>query len=463
MSSAERATGEASVYGRADVAKTLDDRLRAGAVPVAVYGLNRTALPLAATLAGTTGNVVAADTDEGLVEAVREGEYPYTDVDGVGAMLSDTTASADLSVTASRRQAAAAARVHVVSLSTPMDGGPDLSDLRATLSAVAEGLTAGDLVVVEGTVPVGTCRDELYPILVEESSLSPGQFGFAFTPQRFPSSGLRGLESDHNRVIAGIDGESEHLTATLYESVTDADTTAVPAIETAEMAALVASAYRTVTTALSNELARHAGALDADVTEVVEAVNERADCALPVPNLGVAEGHHPGYIEMLRDSLGTDTRLLDAARVSNDLMPTYATVSLFDALETAGVEPTDASVLVVGLDQRAGLGGDRVAPSLPISRLLATEGVEVSVTGRTPAAADPYEDAGATVLDVTTALDREYDAVVLGSPTLEPPDGQTLRSLGTTDHRLVVLDGYQLLPELRNDDSVIYNGIGINA
>ncbi|AQL44635.1 hypothetical protein BV210_17865 (plasmid) [Halorientalis sp. IM1011] len=457
-----RGSAEA-VYGTDDDAATLRSRLQDGHVPVTVYGLDRTAIPLAATAAATAGTVVAADTDPTLVDAVDAGEFPYADSPALEALLADTTAADQLRVTSSLREAADDARVHVVSASTPITDGADLEPLRDHLSAVADGLSAGDTVVVESTLPVGTCRDELEPHLVAASDLDRSEFGFGFAPERPPASGLSGLEEDHTRLVAGRDADSERVVAAVFESLTGADTTRVSDLATAELAGQVTAAYRTVTTALTNEFARHAADLDVDATEVVAAASERADCQLPPPNLGAATCHPPGSLTLLRDELESDTRLLDAARVSNGLMPTYATIAVLDAFRGIDLDPADARVLVVGLDRQSGFDDERGTPAPAIGRSLAEDGVTVDVTGRFTRAADVDERDGVSVVTVETAVDQEYDGIAFASPSIEPPAGDTLGALATDEHPLVVLDGHQLLPELRNDDGVIYRGIGINA
>lgn len=451
------------IYGADEDRCATRERLSAGDVPISVYGLDRSGLSLAATLAASAGNVVAADIDEALVEQLSEGQCPYEDVDGLEAIVADTAATSDLRATTSLSEAATQGQLHVVHVSPSMDGEPDLSPVEAALSAVAQGLHPGDLVVVESTLPVGTCRNELHPLLVDESELDPGAFGFAFTPERHPQSGLRGLDADHERTVAGIDDESRALAAAAYGSLVDASFTAVDDLETAELAALLAGVSRTVMTALSNELARHATGLDGDLQTALSAVRGRTGITLPDPNLGVRPGHQPGYVDLLASDLGTDTRLLEAARVTTDLMPTHACITLFDAFELVDLDPADARVLVVGVDSHTGLSGQGQAPAVPLSRWLTDEGVTVDVTGHGSAEPTHLETAGARIVDVESVLDGEYDAIVLASPTVDVPDAGTMASLGTDDHALIVLDGYQLLPELRNDAAVIYRGIGINA
>jgi UDP-N-acetyl-D-mannosaminuronic acid dehydrogenase len=50
------------------------EAFRSGQIPVAVYGLGKMGLPLAAVYADVSGNVVGADVDSEVVETINAGE-----------------------------------------------------------------------------------------------------------------------------------------------------------------------------------------------------------------------------------------------------------------------------------------------------------------------------------------------------------------------------------------------------
>jgi len=61
------------LYGVETNGPTARRAFLSGSVPVAVYGLRKMGLPLAAVFAETTGNVVGADIDPDVVATVNDG------------------------------------------------------------------------------------------------------------------------------------------------------------------------------------------------------------------------------------------------------------------------------------------------------------------------------------------------------------------------------------------------------
>jgi UDP-N-acetyl-D-mannosaminuronic acid dehydrogenase len=60
-----------------------------GEVPVAVYGLGKMGLPLAAVYAEVTGNVTGVDIDESVVERIRNGECPVEREPGLPELVAE--------------------------------------------------------------------------------------------------------------------------------------------------------------------------------------------------------------------------------------------------------------------------------------------------------------------------------------------------------------------------------------
>ena len=135
-----------------------------GAVPVAVYGLGKMGLPLAAVYAELSGNVTGVDIDPDVVQAVDAGECPVEGEPGLPAAVERLAADGSLRATTDPEAAAVDASVHVVIVPTLVeDDEPDLSTLEAAVRSIGAGLEQGDIVVVESTVPPRTCRDRVLP------------------------------------------------------------------------------------------------------------------------------------------------------------------------------------------------------------------------------------------------------------------------------------------------------------
>src|SRR5690606_14691015 len=116
-------------------------------------------------------------------------------------------------------------------------------------------LRAGNLVIVESTVPPGATDDVIRPRLEALSGLSCGRdFFLAFCPERvLPGNLLHELV--HNcRVVGGVDPESARRAAALFRTVVEADVATTDA-RTAEFVKLMENTWAAVNIALANEFA----------------------------------------------------------------------------------------------------------------------------------------------------------------------------------------------------------------
>ena len=401
------------VYGAGETA--VGAALTSGAIPVAVYGLGKMGLPLAAIFADVTGNVRGVDIDPAVVEQINAGECHVTGEPGLPELVAETVGDGALEATTDPADAASDARLHVVIVPTLLtdDNEPDLTLLQAAIESIADGLSAGDMVVVESTVPPNTCRDVVHESLVEQSDLTAGEFGLAFCPERTSSGrALTDIRGAYPKVVGGIDDESTAVAASIYRQITDNDVLTVSSTQTAEAVKVFEGLYRDVNIALANELAQIADPLGLDVMEAIETANTQPFCDLHTPGPGVGGHCIPYYPYFVTSQVDRTLSLVETARSVNDGMPTYVVETVCDRLETLGVSPADSTVLVLGATYRAGVRETRKSPAGPI-----TEGL--SARGSTVYLADPMLDDAAlgefaadpVATDDVSALDP--DAVVL--------------------------------------------------
>jgi len=92
-----------------------------GEVPVAVYGLGKMGLPLAAVYAEVTGNVTGVDIDKSVVDRIRRGECPVEREPGLSELIAELVEDGSLNASADSVAAAADAAVHVVIVPTLVD------------------------------------------------------------------------------------------------------------------------------------------------------------------------------------------------------------------------------------------------------------------------------------------------------------------------------------------------------
>ena len=400
------------LYGTSTDADEIGARFAGGDVPVAVYGLGKMGLPIASVFADVTGNVTGADVDPDVVASVNAGESHVDGEPGLDDLVAETVASGAFEAVEDPRAAARDATVHVVIVPTLLTdaNNPDLSVVRAVVDDVASGLDPGDFLIVESTVPPGTCRDVVEPRLAEESGLSTDEFGVAFCPERTSSGrALQDIREAYPKIVGGTDEEATRVAAAIYDVVTDNDVIPVSDATTAEAVKVFGGVYRDVNIGLANEFATYADALDIDVREAIEASNTNPHSNILRPGPGVGGHCIPVYPYFLLNRFDVQSPIVQAARTVNDGMPAHVVGKLEGALEARGTDLRDATVLVLGVTYRAGVAETRNSPAIAILEQLSNAGAET-------VAVDPMLDDVEGVAELVSADDaaaRDLDAVVL--------------------------------------------------
>jgi UDP-N-acetyl-D-mannosaminuronic acid dehydrogenase len=432
-------TSQGQLYRSEEPPESQRDAFTGGDIPVAVYGLGKMGLPLAAAFADVTGNVVGVDVDETRVGAINEGRCPVEDEPGLDEAVSRAVGSGALSATADSRRAARAARVHVVIVPTLLeDGEPDLSAVEAVSDAVGAGLQPGDLVLVESTLPPGTCRGVVQPTLTDVSGLAPDAFGLAFCPERTASgSALRDIRGSYPKVVGGRDEESVRVATLVYGEITDNDVLSVGTCTAAECVKLFEGVYRDVNIALANELARLAEELPVDVREAIDVANTQPYCDIHTPGPGVGGHCIPYYPRFLTETTETALPLVNRARETNEMMPAYTADILTRGLEEIGVDVGDASVALLGVTYRPGVDETRESPAGRIASILSDTGVDVYLTDPVCSDFSPIDGTPVT-LDLLSALDLDGLVVVTAHEEFHSIPWEELEDV-------VVVDGRQLL------------------
>jgi len=335
---------------------------------IAVVGLGKIGLPLAALFAGKGASVIGCDTDAAVVEAVNAGRSPVGGEPGLAEAVAKAQATGALRATADTTAAVAESDVVVIVVRVDIDdaGRVDFGRLDAAASAIARGLRPGTLVILESTVPVGATRRHLGSRLQIESglrasapsALRPGSgqasseraFRLAYSPERVSSGSVFRDLATYPKLVGGVDTASGEASAAFYREMLDAEVLVLPDAETAEFAKLAEAVYRDVNIALANELARAAETLGVDYAAAARAANSQPYSHLHDPGVGVGGHCIPVYPHFLLGA--TEAPLVKLARQVNDAMAVHAADRLEVALDRGLAEKT---VLILGLAYRGGV------------------------------------------------------------------------------------------------------------
>lgn len=307
---------------------------------ITVVGMGKIGLPLAVQYARKGHRVFGADINTETVESINQGQVPFPGEAHLDEYLPDVVADGLLTATTDTTAAMTEsdAAVIVVPLFVDHDARPDFRAMDAAASAIGKGMRAGSLVSFETTLPVGTTRTRLTPILERESGLAAGQdFHVVFSPERVLTGRVFADLRRYPKLVGGLTPDGERQGCDFYSRVLDFDVRndlAKPngvwpmgSAEAAEMAKLAETTYRDVNIGLANQFARYADTSGIDIYRVIEACNSQPYSHIHSP--GIAVGGHciPVYprLYLWNDPAATVVR---AARDANAAMPEYAVTRL---------------------------------------------------------------------------------------------------------------------------------------
>jgi nucleotide sugar dehydrogenase len=408
----------------------------------AVIGLGKIGLALAAKISDSGIRTIGVDTNSDWISRINNCNLESVMEPNLGELVSKLVKSFQLKAVSSIQEAVPDANVVVVAVPLILDssGLPDFSIIDQVTVGIGKSLVPGTLVIYETTLPIGSTRQRLTPILEKVSGLQSGkQFFVAYSPERVYSGRIFENLRTYPKLVGGIDEESEKRAKEFYESVLEFDhrpdlerangVWPLGSAEAAELAKLAETTYRDVNIALANQFATHAQELGVDIYKVIEACNSQPFSHIHQP--GIAVGGHciPVYPELYL-STDSDARLVAEARRVNLRMPDRAV----DLLESELGLLAGKRVVILGLAYRGGVKEHAYSGAWPLQKELRRLGAEVKVH-------DPlYSDSELTELGLDPFhLGESCDGALLQSNHKE------YLALGEND-----LPGLQVLVDGRN-------------
>lgn len=347
-----------------------------------MVGLGKIGLPLAAHFASKGHAVIGADINSQTVNLVNQGVAPFSGEQGLDVLISTSVATGNLRATTSTQEAVAQANVVVVAVPVFINDSaqPVLGAMEEATREIGKGLMRGTLVAFETTLPVGTTRKKLTPILEETSGLVAGQdFFVVFSPERVLTGRIFADLRKYPKLVGGIDAVSELRGVEFYETVLDFDNRkdlsrangvwSLGTAEAAELAKLAETTYRDVNIALANQFAVYAETLGVNIYEVIEACNSQNFSHIHQP--GVAVGGHciPVYPHLyLAGDPGAS--VVSASRAANKSMPGHIVEKIESSLGTL----KDKIVAILGLSYRGGVKESAFSGTWDLIELISSKG-----------------------------------------------------------------------------------------
>ena len=299
----------------------------------------------------------------------------------------------------------------------------DLSGFRAAIEAIGRNCREDVLVLVETTVPPGTCQKVVRPILedcLNERGLSTQRYCLGHSYERvMPGPDYVDSIRRFPRVYAGIDARSADATEAFLRTIIDTEQCTLTRLENTnatEMAKVLENAYRAMNISFVVEWSRFAEEAGVDLYSVVRAIRQRPTHAnLMFPGIGVG-GYcltkDPLLASWARQELfGSDQplRYSEQAVAVNDRMPEFA----FRFLEQEFGNLADVRIALFGVSYRGEVGDTRSTPVELFHDCLTRAGSQII-------AHDPYVEYWAekgipVAQTLEQVLDQSPDVVVLST------------------------------------------------
>ena len=239
---------------------------------ISVIGLGYVGLTLAVSLADVGFKVTGIDSNEEIVDKLNQG-IPHIHEIGLESLLKFHIGK-NLTVQSTSSQSDS--DVYILCVQTPIDENnePILEYLNGATQYVADNLSKNNLVIIRSTVPIGTTRTNIIPLLEESSNLnSDKDFYVSSAPERTIAGKALKEIRELPQVIAGFNSTSLQLANNLFNKLTSTIVN-VDSLEEAELIKLMDNSFRDLIFAYSNQIALIADNYNIDTSKLIQAANE---------------------------------------------------------------------------------------------------------------------------------------------------------------------------------------------
>lgn len=331
-----------------------------------------------------------------------------------------------------------------------------LTGFKKAIESIGQSCKEDVLIIVETTVPPGTCQKIVYPILAEKlksRGLSGAKFKLGHSYERvMPGPNYVNSIKNFYRVYSGVNDESADEVERFLKTIISTDEyplTRLKTTESTEMAKVLENSYRAMNISFAIEWSRFAENSGVDLYEVVDAIRLRPTHAnLMYPGIGVG-----GYC-LTKDPLmaswasekffGLESGLEYSVKAveKNDKMPLYCFDFVIDIIKNYDNEQT--SIGLLGVAYGPGIGDTRFSPVEEFYKQLSSHFDNIKCH-------DPYVSLWAELdQEVETSLDaflgNRFDILIVTTGHKDYIDNNVIYEIiGQSDKEILIIDTVGLL------------------
>ncbi len=436
---------------------------------ICVLGLGHVGLTLSLVMAEKGFKVFGFDTNKKVIEDTKACHCDFYEKD-ISAYLNRYSnkqlfATSDLSEVE--------ASVYIITVGTPINletNIPRINYIEQASRSIGSKIKKGDTVILRSTVPVGTTRNVVAPILSEVSGLTCGEeYSLAYAPERTIEGEALAEIKELPQVIGGFDQKSREIAEKIFKKITGGLINDVGQLENAEMVKIMNNTFRDVKFAYSNELALICKDLGLDMVKLVKAANlgyTRDKIPVPSPGVGGACLSKDSYIlaYSTKDS-GHQASLVLQAREVNESVPTDISNTIKQDLASAGKDISKAKIFIVGFAFKGSPETSDIRQSTTLDlldNLIELGASHSNISGFDPVVSrDAIEDLSIGYLSYEEGFDQA-DAVLFMNNHKSYSGLDIFHLLSLAKDDCIIFDGWHMFEpkDITSLKSIKYLGVG---
>ncbi|MDL4839769.1 nucleotide sugar dehydrogenase [Aquibacillus rhizosphaerae] len=379
---------------------------------VAVIGLGKIGLTLAAVFANNGYKVFGADKNKDVINSINQGVSHIKNEPGLDQLVLNAHEEGCLWATDSNSEAVSQSNIIVVIVPVLVNEVNDIDYqyIDSAVQDIANGIKKGSLVIFETTLPPGDTQNRFGKKIEELSGFIMGEdFYLAYSPERVYSNRIIQDLQNYPKIIGAFNNKSLELASNFYKKALNCELIEVGSMETAEFSKVAECVYRDVNIALANELAKFAEEKNVNISEVIEASNSQPYSQIHSPGIGVG-GHCIPIYPYFFINKGLNKGLTPLSRKINDSMASYAISKIEKRINSL----KNKNVLIMGLSYRENVKEPTKSTTLLLINQLREKNVNIFIN-------DPlFTDAeisnyGATPLSIKDKMILEIDVIIIQS------------------------------------------------
>ncbi|MGQ9691106.1 MAG: nucleotide sugar dehydrogenase, partial [Thermoproteota archaeon] len=185
-------------------------RLREGTYTVGIFGFGRVGLVIGVGWELAGARIIGMTLDKQALKLLKSGISPFPEEEYLSEYIDGLIRKGLMEVTDDLAYGARSSDIKIIAVPAYLtkEGKPDLSPVKKVAHEISLSLSRGDVVIVETSLPPGTTRDLIKPILEENSGLRADEdFALAYSPERISAgTALKDFLENYPKII-GCDSQ----------------------------------------------------------------------------------------------------------------------------------------------------------------------------------------------------------------------------------------------------------------